>query len=151
MKNAQLEKRFRLYLNGEFFHGGYDSIEQARAEIPSIVAGFSKADIEKLGGMEWSVQDTQEQDTIILSSSPFRLTLKSTMSAHGPVMKGAFHGCTIEADPKGLWFTVIDEESRAEFYQFKNDDWTSSGENVTGDWDGNAFGEVFGTMLGLQK
>jgi hypothetical protein len=70
-KIPQLKKRYRLYINGDYFHGGYDSIDQARAEIPSIVAGFSKDDIEKLGGMEWSVQDTEEQEvTIVTAATP---------------------------------------------------------------------------------
>lgn len=64
-----LKKPFRLYLNGDSFHGGYDSIEEARAEIPSIVAGFDRDDIEKLGGMEWSVQNVEERESIIVTAS----------------------------------------------------------------------------------
>jgi hypothetical protein len=64
-----LKKPYRLYLNGDYFHGGYDSIAEARAEISGIVAGFDRNDIEKLGGMEWSVQNVEENESIIVTAS----------------------------------------------------------------------------------
>jgi len=63
----QLLKRFRLYLNGKYFHGGYDSLEEAKTEIPFIVKGFSKEDILKISPLKWSIQDIEENETIIIS------------------------------------------------------------------------------------
>jgi len=62
-----LKKPYRLYLNGDYFHGGYDSIAEAIAEIPSIVAGFDRDDIENLGGMEWSVQERESRKVTVVS------------------------------------------------------------------------------------
>jgi len=66
MSERALKKRFHLYLNGDYFHGAFSTIEEAEAEAKQIEASMLISQVKELGKLEWSARDREEQETIIL-------------------------------------------------------------------------------------